>query len=197
MKRLSLFLAFFFLMFSDKAFGLNPGNDIILFKPATDGGRFLSTHQSQTLYRLGYNFGLTADYGFEPVEVVTVTTGTRIRGVVDDFAVANIYGAFGLSDWWQIGVNAPVVGYQTFYDPNSLLVSVQKETFKGKPGDPRIEMKFRLIDMERNYFGLAVIPFLELPIGDSRTYRGSEQYTAGGILAADIRASRRLYWPST
>ena len=164
----------------------------MLFKPTSDGGRYLSVYQAKTLYQWGYNFGLIADYGFEPVEIITAVSGTRIRGVIDDLAVAHAYGAVGMTDWWQVGVSVPFVGWETFFDPNALLTTVNKETLYGL-GDARLEMKFRLLDIDRYHFGLAFIPFGEFPTGDSRTFRGNEQFSGGGFLALETRISQRFF----
>ena len=190
---LRLFVSVFSLLIASSALAYNPGIDALLFKPATDGGRYLETQQSNGLYQWGYNFGFTGDYAFEPVQMITAASSNRVRGVVDDLAVANFYGAFGLTDWWEIGVNVPVVGWETFYDPNALLNVLKKETVFGL-GDVRLDMKFRLVDIDRHHFGVSILPFAEFPTGNSRTYRGNEQFTGGGMLALETRIGRKFFF---
>ena len=121
---------------------------ILTFTPATDAGKYISVQQSKTLPQWSFNAGMTTDFAYEPLEYAD-PTGARVQGIVDDLITTNIQGAIGWTDWFSTGVNIPIAVWETFYDPQITPPLVpQKETFYGKMGDVRLEMKFRLLDID-------------------------------------------------
>ena len=103
---------FFILILSlpSLSFARFPNNSVMDFRPSIDGSRYLTSEQSQGLYQWGYQLGTTTYYAFEPVEVTLQGTGTtRLAGIVDDLVVTHLTGAFGLTDWLNIGVDYPLV----------------------------------------------------------------------------------------
>ncbi|MFH1830871.1 MAG: hypothetical protein ABH871_08880, partial [Pseudomonadota bacterium] len=138
--------------------------DIITINPATDGGKYISVQQSDTMPQWSFNAGGTFDYAFEPLEYADAA-GNRRRGIVDDLLMMNVQGAIAWTDWWLTGVNVPLALWETFFNPNQAAAAVQKQTFYGKLGDVRVEMKFRILDIERFHVGLSIVPFFYFPTG--------------------------------
>lgn len=180
------------LIASANARGLTKNADVITINPTTDGGRYVTIHQSATLPQWSYNVGAEFDYGYEPLEFVD-PTGTRRRGIVDDLLMANIQGAIAWTDWWTMGTNIPIALWETYYDPNQTTGTVTRETFRGKLGDVRVEMKFRLLDMDRYHVGLAVVPYLYLPTGYSPSFLGNGMWSPGGTLVFDANIVNRIF----
>jgi OOP family OmpA-OmpF porin len=174
------------------AFGLTKNADVITVNPTTDGGRYVTIHQSATLPQWSYNVGAEFDYGYEPLEFVD-PTGTRRRGIVDDLFMANVQGAIAWTDWWTMGTNIPIALWETFYNPNQTTGTVQRETIRGKLGDVRVEMKFRLMDMDRFHVGLALVPYIYLPTGHSSTFLGNGMWSPGGTLVFDANIANRVF----
>lgn len=163
--------------------------DVITLDPATDGGKYITTQQSKTLPQLGFNVGLTFDYGWEPFERVN-TAGGRVIGIVDDLAVGNLHGAIGITDWMSAGANLPVALWETYRD--FLVAGAAKVNKYGKFGDARFEMKFKLVDIERYHIGVAVVPFIYFPTGQT-TYRlGNGMFSPGGTLVVDWNIKDRV-----
>jgi hypothetical protein len=140
--------------------------DVVTVNPASDGTRYISIYDSITLPQWSFNVGGMFDYAYEPLEYADAA-GNRRRGIVDDLIMMNIQGAIAWTDWWTMGVNFPMAVYETFYNPNQAAVQVAKQTLYGKLGDVRVEMKFRLLNIERFHFGISVIPFFYFPTGKS------------------------------
>jgi len=166
--------------------------DVVTFNPASDGGKYMSVHQSKTLSQWGFNVGMYANYAFEPLEYAD-PAGARRRGIVDDLLMADFQAAIGLFDWWTLGVNFPLAIWETFYNPNVLATAVQKQTFYAKPGDLRVEMKFRLLDIDKHHVGLAVVPFMYFPTGKSSTFLGNGMWSPGGKLVVDGNIKDRVF----
>lgn len=166
--------------------------DVITVNPTTDGGKYITVYQSRTLRQWGFNAGATFDYAFEPYEKAT-QGGTRIVGVVDDLLMTNVQGAIGWTDWWSMGVNVPVALWESWYDPNVNPATVAKETFYGKMGDVRAEMKFRFLDIERYHVGLSLVPYMYFPTGRWQTYLGNGMWSPGGTLVFDADIANRVF----
>lgn len=164
--------------------------DVILFNPATDGGRYITMHQSWTMPQWSFNAGAYFNYAYEPLEYANLA-GTRIRGIVDDLMVADVQGAIAWTDWWTMGVNVPVVVWESYRNPN--LVTATKQNFYGKLGDTRLELKFRLLDIERYHVGLAIVPYMYFPTGKSTTFLGNGMWSPGGTLVFDADIKNRVF----
>jgi outer membrane protein OmpA-like peptidoglycan-associated protein len=166
--------------------------DVITFNPVTDGGKYVTIHQSHTLPQWGFNVGATFDYAFEPYEKAT-PAGTRIVGIVDDLFMANVQAAIGWTDWWSMGFNMPMAMWETWYDPNIPPPLVTKDNVYAKPGDLRVEMKFRFLDIERYHVGLALVPYCYFPTGRWQTYLGNGMWSPGGTLVFDADIKNRVF----
>lgn len=191
-----LILAGFFLFLGISwcagAGALTKNADVITVNPATDGGRYVTIQQSSTLPQWGFNVGTTFDYGFEPLEYAD-PTGQRRRGIVDDLVMANVQAAIGWTDWWSMGTNVPVVLWETFYNPNVPADEVVKETQRGKLGDVRVEMKFRLLDVDRYHVGLSLVPYFYFPTGKSDYFLGNGMWSPGGTLVFEANIKNRVF----
>ena len=166
--------------------------DVVTLNPVTDGGIYTVIHQTKTLRQWGFNVGGMFDYGYQPYEKAT-PGGSRVVGIVDDLLTMNFHGAIGWTDWWTTGINLPLVMWETWYDPNVATTKVQKETYHAKLGDMRLEMKFRLLDIERYHVGLALVPFMYFPTGRWQTYLGNGMWSPGITLAFDANIKDRVF----
>ncbi len=167
-------------------------NQVVRFVPASDGGRFITQHQSFTLPQWSFNAGAYFDYAFEPLEYAD-PTGTRRRGIVDDLVMANVQAAIGFTDWWTMGFDFPIALYEIYYNENRAAAAVQKQTLFGKMGDLRVEMKFRLLDIERYHVGLALVPYMNFPTGRSNYWLGTGMWSPGGKLVFDADIKNRVF----
>jgi len=168
------------------------GPDVITVNPTTDGGKYITVQQSETLPQWGFNAGAISDYAYRPFEKLN-QDGSRLVGIVDDLLVTNIQGAIGWTDWWSMGVNMPLAIWETWYDPDVAPAAVTKQTFYGKLGDLRLEMKFRLLDIERYHVGLALVPFMYFPTGRWQSYLGNDMWSPGGTLVFDADIANRVF----
>lgn len=164
--------------------------DTILFDPVTDGGRYFNIQDAQTLPQWRFHTGVYFDYAHEPLEVRDVGTGAR-TGVVNDLIMSHFQGALGLVDWFEAGLSIPVVFYQTYRDPNAV-TAVPKETHSGL-GDIRFETKFRILDNYRYPIGIALVPFMTFPTGNSDYYLGNGKITAGVKAAIEGNIINRVW----
>ncbi len=166
--------------------------DVVTVNPATDGGKYITIQQSNTMPQWSYNVGGTFDYAYEPLEYADAA-GNRRRGIIDDLLMMNVQGAIAWTDWWVMGANIPMAIMETFYNPNQAATAVQKQTLWGKMGDVRLEMKFRFLDIERYHVGLSLVPFMYFPTGKSNYFLGNGMWSPGGTLVVDGDIKNRVF----
>lgn len=131
--------------------------DAIIFNPVTDGGRYLTIHDSSTLPQWRFSVGAMADYAYEPM---SIDNALGHRPVIDDLLMTNVGAAIGFTDWFEAGINVPVVAWETWADPDAPVVQKEK---KFGLGDVKLETKFRILDIDRYHVGLAIVPFGTFP----------------------------------
>lgn len=171
--------------------------DVVRFNPTSDGGKYMSVHQSKTLEQWGFNAGMYTNYAYEPLEYAD-PSGARRRGIVDDMLITDIQAAIGWTDWFETGFNFPLIVWETYYNPNVLATAVAKQTFMFKPGDLRVEMKFKLLDIDRYNIGVAVVPFMYFPTGksstgNSPTFMATGMWSPGGKVVVDGNIKDRVF----
>lgn len=192
MKKIFYLVLFFALVLAANSYALTKNASVVTMIPATDGGKYITLNQSYTLPQWSFNAGATFDYAFEPLEYAD-PTGTRRRGIVDDLFMTNVQGAIGWTDWWSMGFNMPIALWETFYNPNMTAAAVTKQTYNGKMGDLRVDMKFKLLDIERYHVGVALVPFMYFPTGKSTIFLGNGMWSPGASLVVDADIKNRVF----
>ena len=177
------------------------GVSAISIRPAPDGGKYLTVHQSQTLTQWGFNAGMTLDYARKPLKYYNPPAG-RVAGGIDNLITANFQGAIGWTDWFSSGVNIPLAIMEDYLQPYALTTNAQQKRYYGKMGDARLELKFRLLDIERYNVGLAIVPSMDFPTATFSTtfqghavttYLGTGQWSPGATLALDGNIRDRVF----
>lgn len=156
--------------------------DTSIFNPDPSVSRYLNTRQAENLRQWKFASGLFFDYGNAPLKVVDLTTGATQK-IVGSQYTAHATGAVGFTDWFQLGLDIPVLLYETFSSPNAGAVTGgPTQKFGGKLGDIRAEAQFQILDINRYNVGVAVAPFAQFPTGKKDIYFTNEQMS-GGIRA--------------
>lgn len=172
----------------------DPRPDQSLFDPATDTGRYMSVHDAETLLKGRWAVGFYLDYGRRPLQLRNAVTNVRFDIVRDELSGTAV-GSYGITDWFTIGASVPVTFWQVFFDPNTQLLTggAAAKQQKAGLGDIRIETKFRLLDIERYNFGIAVVPHFVFASGRRGTFISGERWTPGVTLALEANPNERLW----
>src|SRR3989338_2661535 len=116
---------------------ITPGFDAILFDPAVDNSDYFTVRSSQNLPKRGVHVGLYLDYARKPLELAA-PLGTPIRSINENMLIANVLFSYGFTDWFSVGLNIPIVGWNDFIDPTTGVGKSQTNM-----GDIYLEAKFR------------------------------------------------------
>jgi outer membrane protein OmpA-like peptidoglycan-associated protein len=125
------------------------------------------------------------NYGDRPVEV-RYDDDPRF-GILNTLLTADVFAAFAPASWLSIGLDAPLHVYtrgRTFENlSNGEEMSKLKSQFD--MGDLRAVLKFRALQQEKHWLGLAITPFVTFPTGDEERFLGEGRFTYGGTLTLE------------
>lgn len=166
--------------------------DVVNFNPTSDDGKYITVHQSKTLHQWGYSFGMYTDFAYHPLEYAD-PSGNRRRGIVDQLLMSHFDAAIGFFDFWSMGFDMPMAWWEVYYDPAVRAAAVQKQNKTMKMGDLRVEMKFKILDIDKYHVGLGVVPFFYIPTGSSSYFLGNGMWSPGGKIVFDADIKNRVF----
>ncbi|MEM7671391.1 MAG: OmpA family protein, partial [Pseudomonadota bacterium] len=147
------------------------------YRMSFDDGGILSVEGAEVGRHLSWNLGLWLGAADDPLVLnrrETDGSDTRIGDLVDQRIGGSLSGSLGLYDWFQIGIEAPVIVYQTRPDTidgvTAPLPALQSFGF----GAPRLAVKIRVLREEDWGLGLALIPAMTLPASSLGSYLGDD-----------------------
>jgi outer membrane protein OmpA-like peptidoglycan-associated protein len=200
-KRLKIIYAVFCIVFVSAAFApraeahLTSSFDVLNFKPAISNNTdYFGIYSSRTVGRNGWNAGFYADFAHHPLEIGQ-PLGSRVLGVVDDTITGDFYATYGILDWFSVGLNIPIVFYNNFVDNVPQLPFGTGSGIRDKQtnlGDIRLEFKFRILNNEDKLIGLALLPFVTMPSGDSNVFMGNGNAQGGLKIVLDFNIHKRV-----
>ncbi len=156
-----------------------------IFLPAIDPAGYITVDGSQTIQPWRYHVGLFLNYGHRPLEVGI--GGAAKQGIVNHLIMGDVFGSLGITDWLQLGVNAPVALYDNWTNPTT---GVTERTLR--LGDVRLEPKFRILDIDRHSVGIALIPYVLFPTGSGSRFVGNNSFAGGAKLVLDTNIKSRV-----
>ncbi|MGH7896323.1 MAG: OmpA family protein, partial [Candidatus Binatia bacterium] len=173
-------------VFSFFAAGTARAFDAQLFSPAVDPEGYFSVYSSRTAPTGRFHVALWFDYAGDPI------TSSRYNDafpsqlpagehLVDAVHTLNLTASYSILDWLEIGLDAP------FSDLKSDFPGTRSDT---GPDSIRLLAKAQLLKERLNGFGFGLIPFVDLPSGNSRRLTSDGETDFGGIGVADWFCTR-------
>jgi len=160
---------------------MQPTLDVQRFLPVGSPRGFVTVQTGNNLPQLGFKFDAFFQYGHRPFQKSAVDQGGLVRdvGVMDGLFAVHLGAGFGITDWAEIAVRMPVVQIARLGEGFSQFSAGDKTVGLG---DLAIEGRFRILD-ERKVLGLALSPFVTLPIGSKELFLSDGVPTFGARLA--------------
>jgi outer membrane protein OmpA-like peptidoglycan-associated protein len=163
--------------------------DIQQFKPVTDVQGFVLLHDATLLPQLRPGVSLTLNYGVNPLEVHGPGLDRQF-GIVDGIFGVDLTGAFGLFDWWEVGLHLPVA--QIPVETSFVQAAGGREVGYGI-GDVRLGTRLRILDPASFPLGVSGNLFLTLPTGNERAGLG-RGLPGGGVRLAVSQSWMRVHF---
>jgi outer membrane protein OmpA-like peptidoglycan-associated protein len=199
---ISAFLLFTNVSFAQEVTGEDYSLDIERFRPASDTYGYGTTHSATTLQHLQLGSSVWVSYSNDPVVMVwegqrVLGTGESDDGIINDRAMGEIQLGIGLSPYFSIAIDAPVVMWQQGYEPSSADNPNQINPLVASGmSDIRITPKLALLDLDKLPVGVAVIGEMTVPTNHGGGFLSEEEVTGTALIAieaADSSVRKRQY----
>ncbi len=161
--------------------------DFELFRPSADHYGYFAVPSAATLGHLQLGGGFWVNYENDPIILVSEdvriapknaeVVGDNGEGIVDDRMTGNVQIGFGLSRYFSLSVDAPLVLWQDGYLPNQNIVrvdTVPDRLIVSGVGDVRITPKVVALDRDRLPIGMSVAIPVGVPTGNGGSFLGEE-----------------------
>jgi len=162
--------------------------EVDTFDPAVDDSDYYTTYGSQTMKAWQGHMGFYFDYSNRPLQFVATGAAVGRQSVIDNLFVANLFGALSFTDWFEAGLNIPVVAFNEFFTDDA---AAQPDSGGGM-NDIMMMMKFRFVDIDKHKVGFSFMPYFTLPTGDVVRYMGNGAVTGGARLITDFKIADRF-----
>ncbi len=190
----ALIPVFFILLLSVTVEARDPSATVNTFTPAIDSGPYITIYGSQTIQPRRYQFGGYFNYAKRPLEL-GIGGATR-TGIVNHLIDGDFFGALGITDWMEVGLNIPVIFLESITAPTAAIpgnVAGGENQKVLKMGDVSLESKIRLLDIDRHNFGIALVPEYYAPTGSGSFLVGNNGFGAlGAKVVTDINIKNRI-----
>lgn len=136
------------------------------------------TQRPGSLTPMGWFVGGVAEYAHRPLVLVTESDGsTEVRPALDNVVALNLGAGFSPIDRLRISASAPLFLTSTSFGEGQGFGI----------GDTRIDLMGLLVDpADTNGIGIAVVPWVDLPTGDTTKFLGRRTLAGGGVVAASV-----------
>jgi len=153
------------------------GFDAMTLKLPSDGSGTFSISGSRSLKQGQPHFGLNANYAYH---LIKLSINNRNQWIVNYLLGGNIDAAVGLFDFLSLGVDIPYAFLENLKNINTL-TSYKEVSF----GDIRLDVKGQILEDKSWHPGIAIIPSVFFPTGNTRRFTGNMGYRYQGLLVLD------------
>ena len=158
--------------------------------PSVGDKYYFVTSSTQGLYQKQFSFDISNSFVYQPLVALNLN-GTLQKPIVDYFVGHFFSLGYGLTDFWQLGVTVPIFSQARVEDPTIAPSPGLSNVFD--IGDLRMTSKVRLVNPNKHQVGVALEPFVHIPLGGADAhYLGESKITAGGRLLTDVFLTERI-----
>lgn len=161
--------------------------DAQLFSPAVDPQGYFSVYSSRTAPAGRFHVALWYNWANDPL-FLTEFDGEDLGGatrVVDDLHTFDLVGSYSILDWLEVGLDVPLSDVASDLGEDEVRQSAGFD-------DIRLLSKLQLVDNAKSPVGAAVVPFVDLPVGEEERLTANDE-TDFGVLAVVDHVHQRFH----
>lgn len=168
--------------------------DIDRFKLPSDHYGYITTESAETLGHLQLGIGVWLDYANDPLVLadpngdrVNVVSGDDYAGPVESRVSGNAQLGLGISNYFSISADLPLIMSQSGYDVRALDdLRDPPQVSANSLGDIRLVPKIAPVSRDDLPLGVALIVPVTLPTGSGDAYAGEDGITVTPTLAVEL-----------
>ena len=164
-----------FIFFSQECLAKTTSYDVLHFRTPSTGTPYIGVYGTRSVGKKRYTVSLDASYERNPLQFQTSTGASG--DIIDNLFELQLSGGYGFTKWLDVGANIPAA-YITIKPYGS--ASSQN---RFRLGDIRIDSHITLLNPDKHFFGITLIPFINAPTGSSDNYLGTGNVSGGGLFS--------------
>lgn len=142
------------------------------FHPALGPENLFTVEGTRTPNGLMFMGSLGIDWAYRPLRILDTTDNFLVAETLHDMVTLHPMLGLGITRWFSIGIEIPVVLYQNFNPDGTTDVNFLVTPSSAGVGDLRLITKFRIINNQDGGIGFAFIPEITFPTANSNELRG-------------------------
>lgn len=180
-------VALCFILLAKISFATTDSFSLINYHPASGLYDFIFSMGSPLLDRYEWQLYSELDYGYHPFEINN--DAGRVGGITDHLLIQHIGGSFSPTAWWQVDLDMPIAWMNKFATPSATpgVAELQHDL-----GDFLLRNRFSILSREKYPVGLAIVPFVTIPVGNENHLVGDNLPTGGGWFVADANLGNQV-----
>ena len=164
--------------------------DFELFRPSADHYGYFAVPSAATLGHLQLGGGFWVNYQNDAIILVSediryspknaTVEGDNGEGIIDDRLTSNVQLGLGISRYFSLSLDMPLVLWQDGYLPNEKALNPLEQPDRlivSGVGDLRVTPKIIALDRDRMPIGMAIAVPVGFPTGNGGSFLGEEGYT--------------------
>jgi outer membrane exchange protein TraA len=155
------------------------------FRPAIGPENIFTVEGTRTPGRWVPMANVLFEWAYRPLRLLNSANNMTVADTVPNMVTLHLMGGIGITRWFSVGLDLPVVVYQGF-DPNTPASDAMAPASAGI-ADLRLVTKFRIINNNDGGFGLAFVPQFTAPTGKGTEFRGDDTFGIEPRVAVDYK----------
>jgi outer membrane protein OmpA-like peptidoglycan-associated protein len=164
--------------------------DFELFRPSADHYGYFAVPSAATLGHLQLGGGFWVNYQNDAIVLVSedirysptnaTVEGDNGEGIIDDRLTSNVQLGLGISRYFSLSLDMPLILWQDGYLPNEKALNPLEQPDRlivSGVGDLRVTPKIVALDRDRMPIGMAIAVPVGFPTGNGGSFLGEEGYT--------------------
>ena len=192
-KAAALFLLLSVIFGPSSAFAQDvPELQLQQFRPAAGPADYLNVYSTAVAPHLVFDFGGYIDLADDPLKVPSATQA--FNPVVESQTHVSLMANLGLFDMFEVNLMLPILALQSSADLSPVLPDDDPgaELPKFAVNDPRLSVKYMLLNMLRDPLGLGFVLSGYLPLGIDNRFAGDQSFALEFLTTAELWVVRGI-----
>lgn len=162
------------------------------FRPAAGPADYLNLYSAAVAPHLDFDFGGYVDIADDPLKVPSFSAA--FNPVIESQTTLSLIGNLGLFDILEVGILIPATLLQSSADLSPVLPEEDPGAEIGQQSlnDPRITVKYQLLDLLRDPLGVGFVLNGWIPVGIDNRFSGDQSFSLEALAVGEVWVVRGI-----